>query len=167
MKLAKIIFLVFLCMLSGFGALILYMMPPRNHPITLAFLGYGIASNGVPVAYFSMSNHSSQPVEYFGEGPSVPFYYLARVLFHDTNSGAIVFTNYHLVSTATTQATILPRGSVTFPVPMVAGTTDIKVGVQYLPRPGPVRALIRDVQISLTRRWSESYVNVELQAPFR
>jgi hypothetical protein len=165
-KFAWAVLVAVLCIMCGIGKLLLDFMFPHP-PIMLTLLGYTSVSNGVPIARFSMSNHSGQPVEYLSDGPSTPHYYLMRLLSHNTNSGAMVFTNYHrAVSVATANSIIPPGGKVTFAVPMVAGTTNITVGVHYFPKHPAMRALVREVKILLTGGYSEGYENAYLCAPF-
>jgi hypothetical protein len=168
MKFIKIGLLVLFCIMALLGGLFLWLIFPRDQPITLSFLGYRLASNNLQVASFSMSNHSSRPVAYLADGPSAPHYYLTRQLFHDRNTGVIAVTNYNMwFSSYATQLTLPPNGTVTFVVPITAGITDVTVGVQYLPNRRPLHQLSRDVASSLTGGPSERYRNVELKAPFK
>jgi hypothetical protein len=167
MKFIKASLWVLVCLVSIIGVLYLWVRPPRSHPITLSFLGYGPLSNGLPVGLFVMSNSSKRSIEYFGDGSVNPYYHYTRPL---TNFGPNVhaITNYHqLPSVYGTQLTLPPKGSITFPVLMTAGTTDVTVSICYLRPPGAIRKTVRGIQSSLSGRWSEEYQNVDLKAPFK
>ena len=152
MRFIKISLLVVLCVVSLIAALFIWFTLPRSHPITLSFLGYAPGSNGLPVGSFRVSNHSAQPIIYLADGPSAPHYSLARVLFHDPTTGMMAATNYNMwFSLYATQLTLPPGGTVTFPVPMIAGVTDVAVGFHYLPQHGPLREAAKEIEIWLTR----------------
>jgi hypothetical protein len=164
-KFARVVLVTIVCIVCGI-ALFLYAIMP--HPALTLFLGYVGVTNGISIARFSMLNHSARPVEYLSDGPVIPYYYLMRLLAHDTNTGVMAFTNYHpLFSISATNSTIPAGGNVSFDVPMVAGTTNISIGVHYLPQRPAVRVLMRELQILFTGGSSTSYENVELRAPFR
>ncbi len=160
---------VFLSIVVVSAGLLLLGKRPPGYPLTFTFLGYSLGSNGEQIASFCMSNHSSKPVIYLTESPSLPYYYYSSLQFHDLKTGWTGVTNYRSVlSTSVTQASLLPRGSITFPVPMIAGTSDVKVGVHYVPHHVPLLSkMAQIVESSLMGNSSESYDNLELTAPFK
>lgn len=166
MRLIKVIFFV-LCVGSVIAVSFLWLNRSRHAPLTLSFIGYNAGTNGLLIASFCASNHSARPVAYMADGPSAPHYSLIRQIFHDPNTGLRMSTNYNAwFSFYPTQLTLLPGGSVTFPVPMVAGTNDTFVGINYLPERSSLDEAAKSIQLFLTGRYAESLPSVVLQGPF-
>ena len=152
----------------GAGLLLLDRRPP-TYPLTLTFVGYSSGSNGQTIASFCMSNHSSQPVVYLAESSPLPHYYYTSLQFHDAKTGWTGVTNYRgALSAPVTEASLPGGGSITFAVPMTAGTSAVKVGVCYLPHHVSFGSRMAGIiERSLSGQSSKSYDNLELKAPFK
>jgi hypothetical protein len=135
---------------------------PGSPPVALSLLGYTNEATGSMVAILRMSNQSSGPVTYSGDGPFLPHYSLMRTMVRTTK--VLTSTNLHWDYSIRATSPTLPSGAyVDFPVPLPAVYTDLLVRVSYFPQRGPISRTLHTVHQMCLSKSEEHFDSVTLR----